>query len=247
MLANLRARRILITVLVTTSLALGLVLILIPSPDLSIEQQLHRQIAHLSLRIEQAEKINVERKDDLQRLFQQFSLLTHSLMKSTGKGGTAAALLEDNKNFGFEAAAMIQGANWTYDLSLPSITNALPYLVHSPRSLLPAFKLSKDRSKVSMVLGIPTVKRDHQSYLQTTLRSIFNNIQPEEEKDTLVIVFVAETDMNFVKSVAQTIKEAFTPQLESGILDVISPPVEYYPDWSSLRQTLGDPPERVQW
>ena len=150
MLANLRARRILITVLVTTSLALGLVLILIPSPDLSIEQQLHRQIAHLSLRIEQAEKINVERKDDLQRLFQQFSLLTHSLMKSTGKDGTAAALLEDNKNFGFEAAAMIQGANWTYDLSLPSITNALPYLVHSPRSLLPAFKLSKDRSKVSM-------------------------------------------------------------------------------------------------
>ena len=81
MIANIRARRIIITALVTSSLALALVLILIPSPDLSLEQELQRQISHLSLRIEQAEKINVERKDDLQRLFQQFSRITHNLLK----------------------------------------------------------------------------------------------------------------------------------------------------------------------
>ena len=81
MIANIRARRIIITALVTSSLALALVLILIPSPDLSLEQELQRQIAHLSLRIEHAEKINVERKDDLQRLFQQFSRITHNLLK----------------------------------------------------------------------------------------------------------------------------------------------------------------------
>ena len=81
MIANIRARRIIITALVTSSLALALVLILIPSPDLSLEQELQRQISHLSLRIEHAEKINVERKDDLQRLFQQFSRITHNLLK----------------------------------------------------------------------------------------------------------------------------------------------------------------------
>ena len=144
----------------------------------------------------------------------------------------------DEKTYGFEADAMLQSQNWTYDLSLPSITHALPHLVHSPKSLIPAFKWSKDRTAVSMVLGIPTVKRDHQSYLQTTLKSIFNNLQPEDERDTLVIVFIAETEMKFVASVAKSIKDSFSEQLESGILEVISPPVEYYPNWSGLRQTL---------
>jgi alpha-1,3-mannosylglycoprotein beta-1,4-N-acetylglucosaminyltransferase A/B len=98
-----------------------------------------------------------------------------------------------------------------------------------------------------MVLGLPTVKRDHQSYLQSTLRSIFNNISPEDTEDTLVVVFIAETEPSFVASVAKSINASFSAQIEAGILDVISPPPEYYPDWSSLKPTLGDPPERVQW
>lgn len=98
-----------------------------------------------------------------------------------------------------------------------------------------------------MVLGIPTVKRDHQSYLQSTLRSIFNNIQPEEEKDTLVVIFIAETDLAFVTETAKSIKASFAPQLESGILEIMSPPAEFYPDMGGIRQTLGDSLERVQW
>ena len=50
----------------------------------------------------------------------------------------------------------------TYDLSLPTIHHYLPHTVHSPASFVPAFKLSKNRSQVKVVLGIPTVKRDHQ-------------------------------------------------------------------------------------
>jgi len=240
MFANLRARRIIITALCMTSLALGFVLILMPSPDLSLEQELQRQIAHLASRVELAERVNVDRKDDLQNLFNSFSQLTQNL-KSNASGGKKPI------NMGIEAEAMLQGTNWTYDLSLPSIRYALPHVVHSPKSLQPAFKWSKGRSHVSMVLGIPTVKRDHQSYLQSTLRSIFNNIQPEDESDTLVVIFIAETDINFVKETANSIKVSFAPQLESGILEVISPPLEYYPEWSNLKRTLGDPTERVQW
>ena len=55
------------------------------------------------------------------------------------------------------------------------------------------------------------------------------------------------TDPEFVLAVYKSIKAAFEVQLESGILDVISPPAEFYPNWTSLRQTLGDPLERVQW
>jgi len=242
MFANLRARRIIITALCVTSLALGFVLILMPSPDLSLEQELQRQIARLASRVQLAERVNVDRKDDLQSLFNSFSHLTQSLMKSNNASGGKKPI-----NLGIEAEAMLQGTNWTYDLSLPSIRYALPHVVQSPKSLSPAFKWSKGRSQVSMVLGIPTVKRDHQSYLQSTLRSVFNNIQPEDESDTLVVIFIAETDISFVKETAQSIKAGFAAQLESGILEVISPPIEYYPVWSNLKRTLGDPSERVQW
>ena len=70
----------------------------------------------------------------------------------------------------FSILIFFSGQNWTYDLSLPSIRYALPHVVQSPKSLSPAFKWSKGRSQVSMVLGIPTVKRDHQSYLQVLIK-----------------------------------------------------------------------------
>ena len=103
MFANLRARRIVITALCMTSLALGFVLIIMPSPDLSLEQELQRQIAHLSSRVQLAERVNVDRKDDLQNLFNSFSQLTQNLLKSNGSSGKRPV------NIGIEAEAMLQG------------------------------------------------------------------------------------------------------------------------------------------
>jgi N-Acetylglucosaminyltransferase-IV (GnT-IV) conserved region. len=39
----------------------------------------------------------------------------------------------------------------------------------------------------------------------------------------------------------------FSEQVESGLIEVISPPASYYPDMENLRNTLGDSPERVRW
>ena len=75
--------------------------------------------------------------------------------------------------------------------------------------------------------------------MQGTLKSIFDNIQPEDELDTLVVIFIAETNTSLVMEIANSIKAGFAPQLESGILEVISPALEYYPVWSNLKQTLG--------
>ena len=75
---------------------------------------------------------------------------------------------------------LFAGQNWTNDLSLPSIRYALPHVVQSPKSLSPAFKWSKGRSEVSVVLGIPTVIRDRQNYLQVnksqSIIFIFKNL-----------------------------------------------------------------------
>ena len=44
----------------------------------------------------------------------------------------------------------------------------------------------------SIVLGVPTVKRESQSYLLPTLASLIESMNEEEKNDTLIIVFVAE-------------------------------------------------------
>ena len=85
----------------------------------------------------------------------------------------------------------------------------------------------------------PVCTRFFFSLFQSTLKSIFDNIQSENELDSLIVVFIAETNISFVKEIAYSIKAGFAPQLESGILEVISPAEEYYPDWSNLKQTLG--------
>jgi alpha-1,3-mannosylglycoprotein beta-1,4-N-acetylglucosaminyltransferase A/B len=36
-------------------------------------------------------------------------------------------------------------------------------------------------------------------------------------------------------------------QVDSGLIEVLSPSPAYYPNLDKLRITLGDPPERVRW
>ena len=109
----------------------------------------------------------------------------------------------------------------------------------------PFFKISsKIRSKVTLVLGIPTVRRESSNYLLDTLTSLFENMSPEESSDCLVIVFLAE--MN--KTMAYQIMKQFPEQISSGLLEVIGPPLSgLYPDFNTLERTFGDGPARVRW
>ncbi|KAF7642427.1 hypothetical protein LDENG_00258040, partial [Lucifuga dentata] len=96
-----------------------------------------------------------------------------------------------------------------------------------------------------MVLGIPTVKREKQSYLVNTLSSLLYSLTPAQSKDLLIVVLVAETDSLYVDSVAQTIVKNFPKEVQSGVLEVISPSQYYYPNFSSLKETFGDSKDRV--
>ncbi|XP_040564592.1 alpha-1,3-mannosyl-glycoprotein 4-beta-N-acetylglucosaminyltransferase B isoform X2 [Lepeophtheirus salmonis] len=144
--------------------------------------------------------------------------------------------------------ALLAKANWTFDLSLPSIVQSLPHSAGRPEAFIPAYKIAKNpRTRVSMILGIPTVKRDHQSYLMSTLKSVISNLSESEIKDCLIVVFIAETDKVFIKSVSDEIMGGFSAQIDEGLVEIVAPPSYYYPDMNSLRQTMGDDPERVQW
>ena len=60
---------------------------------------------------------------------------------------------------------------------------------------------------VTMVLGVPTVKRESQSYLLPTLASLIECMSDEEKNMSLIIVFVAETDPDYVAVIAEKIKK----------------------------------------
>lgn len=49
------------------------------------------------------------------------------------------------------------------------ILKLLPHLTNDPHSLRPAYHLRSHRHHFEIVIGIPTVKRDKESYLLVTL------------------------------------------------------------------------------
>lgn len=132
-------------------------------------------------------------------------------------------------------------------LRLPTAFHFLPHLLDDQSSLRPAFLMSRGRQAVSMVLGVPTVKRDKQSYLMSTLHNLITNMEDDEQNETMIVVFVGETDIEYVQLVAKQIEVRFAAYVEAGLIEVLSPPVSYYPNMEKLKITLNDPPERVKW
>uniref|UniRef100_A0A663NER9 MGAT4 family member D n=1 Tax=Athene cunicularia TaxID=194338 RepID=A0A663NER9_ATHCN len=86
-------------------------------------------------------------------------------------------------------------------------------------------------------MGIPTVKREKQHYLINTLHSLLYEFSEEQKNDCVIIIFIAEV----------TSLHSFPREIQSGVLEVISPPASYYPDLSNLKQTFGDSEDRVRW
>lgn len=57
-----------------------------------------------------------------------------------------------------------------------------------------------------------------------------------------------QTDMEFVEVQASAIEGQYSEYIESGLIEIISPPSSYYPDFNrTVRVTLGDPLHRVKW
>ena len=77
------------------------------------------------------------------------------------------------------------------DLELPKVVEFLPHLAGRTNLIQPKFKLSKGRS-ASIVIGVPTIKREKTSYLLETLKSLFDAMNDLEKADALVVVMIAE-------------------------------------------------------
>nr|CAD7398394.1 unnamed protein product [Timema poppensis] len=254
--------------------------------NLSQEQTLVARLAELQAKLQHLDSMHRARQEEVHVLSQHLGQL---LSQAGSEGGNTSSGLPLYLPLSPEVRVLLrnltglraEGGDSTQLLRLPSVYHFLPHLLEihlleNPSTLRPAFCLSRGRSGVSVVLGLPTVRRDMQSYLLATLQNLVDSMSPEEAADSLIVVFVAEVgvtllsgnnksldvvrgsqskcvvyfsqvDQDYVLQVAKQIEEQFQPQVESGLIEVISPPVSYYPDMESLQQTLGDPPERVRW
>ncbi|XP_034021612.1 alpha-1,3-mannosyl-glycoprotein 4-beta-N-acetylglucosaminyltransferase B-like, partial [Thalassophryne amazonica] len=89
----------------------------------------------------------------------------------------------------------------------PILSMYLPHLRDHPDSIKPNVLLSQGRCGVSLVLGVPTVKRAKQNYLINTLSSLLYNLTPAQRHDLLIIIFVAETDSDYVSSITEAVRK----------------------------------------
>ena len=85
--------------------------------------------------------------------------------------------------------------------------------------------------------------------------------------DALIVIFIAEIDPNDVLQISSEVKKQFQEYLgnhlywilgqlfiiyeriiaDTGLIDIISPPAEFYPDIASLEKTVWEPLARFSW
>ncbi|VDK76942.1 unnamed protein product [Litomosoides sigmodontis] len=139
-------------------------------------------------------------------------------------------------------------------LALPTFVDFLPHLYAVPNSALrPALIYPSNFSKTAktdLVIGIPTVARINQSYLIPTLQSLIGGITSSEIKMVTIVVLISDAkgaNSSFVQHQCTSLQSEFPFELNSGLLTVIVPPIEWYSDLYSIPPTFNDSPERMYW
>uniref|UniRef100_A0A4W5J7W0 Alpha-1,3-mannosyl-glycoprotein 4-beta-N-acetylglucosaminyltransferase A n=1 Tax=Hucho hucho TaxID=62062 RepID=A0A4W5J7W0_9TELE len=212
-----------------------------PSPPLSVPIEklvaYQREFHALKERLRVAEHRTLQRSSELNNILEQFR---RAIAETNG---SKDALI----NFSDETQKLLKELASRKPLQVPNIYHHMPHLLNNEGSLHPAVQVGVGRTGVSMVMGIPTVKRKVKSYLAETLHSLIDKLSPEEKLDCVIIVFVGEMDTVYVQSVVTGLEKEFSTEFSSGLLELISPPASYYPDLKDLKETFGDSRERVRW
>lgn len=214
--------------------------------DFTAEQTMSQRVAEFQMRMQYLESMYRAKQEDV-------AILSQYLGFSNQNGETSNMSINLNLLDGLSADSrslirnVSASAKLPANLKLPTAFHFLPHLLDDPASLRPAFLQSKNRQGVSIVFGIPTVKRDKQSYLLETVDNLIANMDEEEQNETMIVIFIGETEQEYVNQVANSINTRFPTFLESGFIEIIAPAASYYPDMHRLRQTLNDSVERVKW
>ncbi|XP_055540347.1 alpha-1,3-mannosyl-glycoprotein 4-beta-N-acetylglucosaminyltransferase A-like isoform X2 [Wyeomyia smithii] len=222
------------------------ILFLVIGSDFSAEQTMAQRVAEFQMRMQYLESMYRAKQEDV-------AILSQYLGMSSQNGDMTNMSFNLNLLDGLSANSrslirnVSTSAKLPANLRLPTVFHFLPHLLDDPASLRPAYLQSKNRQGVSIVLGIPTVKRDKQSYLLETVDNLIANMDDDEQNETMIVIFIGESDIDYVTQVASGICSRFSTFIDSGFIEIIAPAASYYPDMTKLRQTLNDSVERVRW
>ncbi|XP_036389388.1 alpha-1,3-mannosyl-glycoprotein 4-beta-N-acetylglucosaminyltransferase C-like [Megalops cyprinoides] len=96
-----------------------------------------------------------------------------------------------------------------------------------------------------LTVGLSSIKRKRGSYLLDTLQSIFSQSSEEELKQMVVVVLLADFDMEWKRQMVSDILGRFPLPILRGQLLVIHAPQEHYPPLEGLKRNFNDKPDRV--
>ncbi|GFR66519.1 alpha-1,3-mannosyl-glycoprotein 4-beta-N-acetylglucosaminyltransferase B-like, partial [Elysia marginata] len=128
------------------------------------------------------------------------------------------------------------------------INHYLPHLRGNPSLLNPAVALSKGKMNVSIVIGIPSIRRPMSTYLYDTIKSLLDGMSEAERADTLIFVCLTEPwNRTYIDEVKEQFRSRFPTELAQGLLELVVPKAGFYPNLDNLPPSLGDNPIRVKW
>ncbi|XP_067850052.1 alpha-1,3-mannosyl-glycoprotein 4-beta-N-acetylglucosaminyltransferase B-like isoform X2 [Heptranchias perlo] len=200
-----------------------------------------QELLELNNRLRKAEEENLKRSKELKLVLDE---IKHAVAVEKKAMNNTSKNLSD-----FSDAMKMKALNLTrkHNVQPSNIFYYLPHLMSNEDSLHPKLLIGQGRTGVLMVMGVPTVKRESQSYLLDTLNSLIYELSPEEKKDCIIVVFIAEVEENYVNSLAENLQSRYSNEIQSGLLEIISPSANFYPELSNLRETFGDSQKRVKW
>uniref|UniRef100_A0A670I934 Alpha-1,3-mannosyl-glycoprotein 4-beta-N-acetylglucosaminyltransferase A n=1 Tax=Podarcis muralis TaxID=64176 RepID=A0A670I934_PODMU len=185
-----------------------------------------REFHALKERLRVAEHRTLQRSSELNAILEQF----RRAVAETNGSKDALSSVSD------ETLKLLKELTSRKALQVPNIYYHLPHLLKNEGSLRPSVQVGLGRTGVSIVMGIPTVKRKVKSYLTETLHSLIDKLSPEEKLDCVMVVFIGEVSPRQ----AVTIVALFSKEISSGLVEVIAPPASYYPDLTNLKDDLED-------
>lgn len=121
--------------------------------DFSLEQEWATRIAELQIKVQHLESLYRVKQEDIVALSQYLSQAPNITISNN----FLESLSPDSRNV---IKNMTKSQKLHSLVRFPSISQSfLPHLIQDPDALRPAYLLSKGRQDVSIVLGIPSVKR----------------------------------------------------------------------------------------
>uniref|UniRef100_A0A6I8RKJ0 Alpha-1,3-mannosyl-glycoprotein 4-beta-N-acetylglucosaminyltransferase B n=1 Tax=Xenopus tropicalis TaxID=8364 RepID=A0A6I8RKJ0_XENTR len=158
-----------------------------------------REFLALRDRLHAAEQENLKRSKELNLVLDEIKRAISEKQALQDINRTWSSLSDDTK---------LKLWNITHKnvLHLPTIFHHLPHLLSKENSLQPAVHVGQGRTGVSIVMGIPSVKREVHSYLTDTLNSLLSELNQQEKEDCVIVVLIAETDAQYATAVAENIK-----------------------------------------